>query len=75
KVTNQGAGTLQGVEIVSGRDPRDIEYHWLKLARSPRDDDADSETVALGDGYVAVTPLKFERTHDQALARLRSSLG
>ncbi|HEF5874892.1 TPA: 5'/3'-nucleotidase SurE [Burkholderia cenocepacia] len=75
KVTNQGAGTLQGVEIVSGRDPREIDYHWLKLARAPRDDDADSETVALGEGYISVTPLKFERTHDQALARLRSNLG
>ena len=74
KVTNQGAGTLQGVEIVSGRDPRDFEYHWLKLSRAPRDDDADSETVALAEGYVAVTPLKFERTHDQALAQLRSRL-
>ncbi|MBR8366129.1 5'/3'-nucleotidase SurE [Burkholderia sp. AU19243] len=75
KVTNQGAGTLQGVDIVSGRDPRDIEYHWLKLARAPRDDDADSETMALGEGHIAVTPLKFERTHDHALARLRARLG
>jgi 5'-nucleotidase len=75
KVTNQGAGTLQGVDIESGRDPRDIEYHWLKLTRAPRDDDADSETVALGEGYIAVTPLKFERTHDHALARLRANLG
>lgn len=75
KATNQGAGTLQGVEIVSGRDPRDIEYHWLKLARAPRDDAADSETVALGEGFISVTPLKFERTHDRALARLRSSIG
>ncbi|RDS97913.1 5'/3'-nucleotidase SurE, partial [Burkholderia contaminans] len=69
------SGWRLGVLIVLGAGPRELEYHWLKLARSPRDDDADSETVALGDGYVAVTPLKFERTHDQALARLRSSLG
>ncbi|QOH37420.1 putative 5'-nucleotidase [Burkholderia cepacia] len=60
---------------MSGRDPREIDYHWLKLARAPREDDPDSETVALGEGYVAVTPLKFERTHDHALAQLRSRLG
>ncbi len=45
------------------------------LARAPCNDEADPETVLLGEGYVAVTPLKFERTHDNALARLRSSLG
>ncbi|KVC26984.1 5'/3'-nucleotidase SurE [Burkholderia pseudomultivorans] len=74
KPTNQGAGTLQGVEIVSGRDPREIDYYWLKLARAPHDDAPETETVALGEGYVAVTPLKFERTHDHALAQLRSKL-
>jgi len=43
--------------------------------RAPRDGDGNSETVAPCDRRVAVVPLKFERTHDDALARLRSSLG
>jgi 5'-nucleotidase len=75
KVTSQGAGVLQGIDVVSRRDPRDIDYHWLKLSRAPREDAAESETVALGAGHVTVTPLKFERTHDDALARLRATLG
>ncbi|VBB15664.1 hypothetical protein BSTAB16_5861 [Burkholderia stabilis] len=45
------------------------------LARAPRDDETDSEAVTLGEGYIAVTPPTFERTYDNALARLRSSLG
>lgn len=75
KVTTQGAGVLQGVEVVSRRDPREIDYHWLKLSRAPREDAADSETTALAAGHVTITPLKFERTHEAALARLRGRLG
>ncbi|RDU96688.1 5'/3'-nucleotidase SurE [Trinickia dinghuensis] len=74
KATSQGAGLLQGVEVVSRTDPRDIDYHWLKLSRSRREDTAESETVALGQGYVTVTPLKFERTHEAALEQLRLGL-
>ncbi|MGU7770760.1 5'/3'-nucleotidase SurE [Burkholderia sp. MR1-5-21] len=75
KVTSQGAGLLRGVEVVSLSDPRNIDYHWLKLSRGPTDDAPDSETVALGSGHITVTPLKFERTHEAALARLRADLG
>ncbi len=75
KVTSQGAGLLQGIEVVSRTDPRDIDYHWLKLSRAYREDAAQSETAALSAGYVTVTPLKFERTHEGALEQLRLGLG
>jgi 5'-nucleotidase len=72
KATTQGAGLLQGVEVISRCDPRDNDYHWLKLKRARRNDHPDSETVALSAGHITVTPLKFERTHEQALERLQS---
>jgi 5'/3'-nucleotidase len=75
KLTSQGAGILQGVEVVTRNDPRGNDYHWLRLTRVPREDVADSETVALKNGHISVTPLKFERTHESALDRLRLTLG
>ncbi|MBN3727926.1 5'/3'-nucleotidase SurE [Burkholderia sp. Ac-20379] len=74
KVTTQGRGLLGGVEIVSRTDPREHGYHWLKLARGPRDDAPDSETLSLRAGHITVTPLKFERTHDAARERLAAKL-
>ncbi|PAK16026.1 5'/3'-nucleotidase SurE [Burkholderia ubonensis] len=72
KMTSQGAGVLQGVKVVARRDPRELDYYWLKLSRAPREDAADSETVSLRAGHITITPLKFERTHEQALSGLRS---
>lgn len=70
-MTRQGHGVLDGIEVVSGRDPRDIEYHWLRLQRAQREDEPDSETVAIAANKVSVTPLRFKRTHAQTLVRMR----
>ncbi|WP_198363075.1 hypothetical protein [Burkholderia ubonensis] len=72
KCFRQSAGVLQGVDVIARRDPRELDYFWLKLSRAPREDAADSETVSLRAGHVTVTPLKFERTHEHALSGLRS---
>ncbi len=74
KVTMQGVGLLGGVDVVTRTDPRELAYHWLKLARGPRDDHPDSETLSLRAGHITVTPLKFERTHDAARERLAAKL-
>ncbi|WP_186145377.1 5'/3'-nucleotidase SurE [Burkholderia gladioli] len=74
KVTQQGIGLLGGIEVVSRTDPRELDYHWLRLSRGPRDDAPDSEAASLRAGHVTVTPLKFERTHDTARARLAQQL-
>ena len=69
--TRQGVGVLDGLDVVSGRDPRDVEYHWLRLRRAEREDAPDSETVAIAANRVSVTPLRFERTDAEALEALR----
>ncbi|MFT4065589.1 5'/3'-nucleotidase SurE [Paraburkholderia sp.] len=68
---HQGAGLLQGVEIISRSDPRDIEYHWLRLKHRPHGDAAEAESALLGAGHVTVTPLRFERTAPDVLEYLR----
>jgi 5'-nucleotidase len=71
KATRQGAGMLQGVEVVSSQDPREVAYHWLRLKRAANRDADDTETGALEAGHITATPLKFERTHEQGLAAIR----
>jgi 5'-nucleotidase len=74
ELTTQGIGLMDGVEVVSGIDPRSLEYHWLRLRRTAREDAAGSETFATGRGRVSVTPLQFERTNQNILASLQAGL-
>lgn len=73
-VTTQGAGLLSGIEVVSGTDPREIDYHWLTLSRAPQPEDPGSEATRIGAGHITVTPLQFERTHEAAGEALRKAL-
>lgn len=73
-VTRQGAGLLRGVDVISGVDPRDIAYHWLRLQRSPGKEVADAESEALAAGHITVSPLRFERTHLEEMERLKRKL-
>lgn len=68
KWTRQGAGRLHGASVRSETDPRGIDYHWLQLERHSEPDDTGTETAELAAGSITVTPLQFERTHQQALA-------
>ena len=69
RLTRQGRQATQGV-LVQSRDPRGREYFWLdeKIART-QTDAANSPThtlmtdfVAVGAGYVSVSPLHLDRT-------------
>lgn len=72
-LTEQGLGALNDIGVVSGSDPRGVGYHWLQLKRGQHEDTPDSETTAIRAGRISVTPLRFERTHDETLARLRAA--
>ena len=74
ELTTQGAGLMDDVEVISAIDPRSLEYHWLNLRRSARQNAAGSETFAIGRGRVSVTPLQFERTNQSILASLQAGL-
>jgi 5'-nucleotidase len=74
ELTTQGAGLMDDVEVISAVDPRSLEYHWLRLRRSAREDAAGSETFAIGRARVSVTPLQFERTNQNILASLQAGV-
>ena len=73
ELTRQGAGLLDDFQVISGVDPRNLEYHWLSLRRTARENAAGSETHAIGQGRVSVTPLQFERTNQEVLADLQTA--
>ncbi|UXS01051.1 5'/3'-nucleotidase SurE [Agrobacterium tumefaciens] len=66
-VARQGAGLLNDVKVVSGTDPRNIGYHWLKLERLAEKDDDRSETEIIRRGAISITPLAFDRTASESL--------
>ena len=64
---------MEDIDVVSGIDPRSLEYHWLRLRRAAREDAPGSETSAIARGRVSVTPLQFERTDQTVLASLQAA--
>jgi 5'-nucleotidase len=72
ELTTQGIGLMDDVEVISAIDPRSLEYHWLRLRRSAREDAAGSEAFAIGRRRISVTPLQFERTNQSILASLQA---
>ncbi|MGF7189403.1 5'/3'-nucleotidase SurE [Robbsia andropogonis] len=71
RLTRQGAGLVRGMEVEVKEDPRLVPYYWLRFRRNGEDALPDSETASVHEGYVSVTPLRFERTDTDALDQLR----
>jgi len=74
KLTAQGRGLLTGIGVITRTDPRNKDYHWLKLERSPEPDDSGTEAAALAAHHVTATPLRFERTHEGILSNLQRQM-
>jgi 5'-nucleotidase len=73
-LTRQGVGLVKSINVIPRTDPRGLTYHWLQFHREAVENAPDTETAVVRAGGVAVTPLRFERTNDEALAQLRNSL-
>nr|WP_315593580.1 5'/3'-nucleotidase SurE [uncultured Cupriavidus sp.] len=73
-VTRQGMGLVKAIDVRAHVDPRGIPYHWLQFSRGPRPDVDDAEAMVTGRGAISVTPLRFERTDDEAAAVLAAGL-
>lgn len=66
----QSRGTLLGVDVETRTDTRGGDYHWLAFRRQPREQAADSDVAVLRRRGVAVTPIGFDQTDEQILAKL-----
>jgi 5'-nucleotidase len=55
-------------------DPRGISYHWIGFTRGPREQGPESDIDALNAGRIVVTPLRYDRTDEEAYQALAKVL-
>lgn len=74
RVVRQGFHTPGRTRVIEGTDPRGFRYYWFGLGLSDSAPEG-SDLEAIRAGYIAVTPLHFDLTHDRSMAALEKALG
>jgi 5'-nucleotidase len=75
RVVRQGLRDYGRLKIDRRTDPRGYAYYWFGLGPMIQTPGHDTDLEAVADGYVAVTPLHLDLTHDESLARLGALYG
>ncbi len=70
RVCRQGIRDYGRLRIVQRKDPRGYEYFWFGLAPMVQTPGHSTDLEAIADGFVSVTPLHLDLTHDASLATL-----
>lgn len=70
RVTRQGSRTYRAA-VEERVDPKGVPYYWIASADTTPADEPDGDHRAVRDGYVSVTPLHANLTHEESLARIR----
>jgi 5'-nucleotidase len=74
RVCRQGFHDYARGSIVKGTDPRGYPYYWFGLHGVEQTPGHETDLEAIADGYIAVTPLHVDLTHDHSLGRLAERL-
>jgi 5'-nucleotidase len=72
RITRQGFHDYSRGTIVEGTDPRGYPYYWFGLHGIEHSPAHDSDLEAIADGFISITPLHLDLTHDASLAALRA---
>jgi 5'-nucleotidase len=70
RVVRQGLRDYGRLRIDQRRDPRGYTYYWFGLGPMVETPGHATDLEAVADGYVSVTPLHLDLTHEPSLARL-----
>lgn len=73
-LARQGVGMIEGMHVDTRTDPRGMNYHWLTFRRGDRVQGPESDYTALRAGKIVVTPLRYDRTDEDAYAALANTL-
>ncbi len=73
-LARQGEGMVAGMHVETRVDPRGMNYYWLNFKRGEIAQGPDSDYTALRAGRIVVTPLRYDRTDDEAYAGLAEHL-
>ena len=70
RVCRQGIRDYGRLRIVERTDPRGYRYYWFGLAPTIETPGHVTDLEVVADGYVSVTPLFLDLTHEAGLDRL-----
>jgi 5'-nucleotidase len=70
RVVRQGFHDYARGSVVEGTDPRGFPYFWFGLHGVEETPGKATDLEAIADGYVSVTPLQLDLTHEASLAAL-----
>ena len=73
-LARQGVGMIAGMNVETRVDPRGANYHWLTFQRGDRAQGPESDYTALRAGKIVVTPLRYDRTDEDAYTVLAGQL-
>jgi 5'-nucleotidase len=73
-LARQGEGMLAGMMVETRVDPRGMEYHWLNFRRGDIPQGPESDYTALRAGKIVVTPIRYDRTDNEAFRTLSEHL-
>ena len=72
RVVRQGFHDYARGSVVEGMDPRGFPYYWFGLHGIEHTLGHNTDLEAIAEGYIAVTPLQLDLTHDASLAQIAS---
>jgi 5'-nucleotidase len=72
RVCRQGIRDYGRLRIVQRTDPRGYEYYWFGLGPMVETPGHMTDLEAVADGFVSVTPLHLDLTHDPSINDLRA---
>lgn len=75
RVVRQGFHDYARGSLVEGTDPRGYHYYWFGLHGIEHTPGHATDLEAIQDGFVSVTPLHLDLTHDPSLAMLAGRFG
>jgi 5'-nucleotidase len=75
RVCRQGMRDYGRLTVTERRDPRGYRYYWFGLAPTVQTPAHMTDLEAVADGYISVTPLQLDLTHDGGMSDLQASLG
>ena len=75
RVCRQGFRDYGRLRIIERTDPRGYRYYWFGLAPTVETPGHVTDLEVVADGYVAVTPLYLDLTHEAGLDQLAQRFG
>ncbi len=74
RITRQGCAMFKD-RYLQRTDTRGGRYYWILGDKQSSDFAGDSDDRSLGEGYITITPLRVDATHDEVRSQLADRLG